>query len=149
MTDVDLSKLLTDLENTARKLNEASNRVNSIILACENKIRAANLGIEIWLEDPLDLSDNQDEDPTNSCRSAKLGFTKVQNNWCLATKIEPGLPAALSTPIGTIVAPIALLQAPRKVRMGAVQLLPFLVEALKMRAKAKLDAIERAAKLVG
>ena len=144
MTDVELSKLLTDLEKTAKALNEASGRVNTILLSCENKIQSLNLGIEVWLDDvAIDLSDKSDfEDPStpNQIAAASLGFAKVQNIWCLATKISPDR-SRLNNPI-------PLLQAPRKVRMGAVELLPRLVRELSVRAEIKLRAIETAEKLV-
>jgi hypothetical protein len=144
MTDVELSKLLTDLEKTAKALNEASARVNTILLSCENKIQSLNLGIEVWLDDiAIDLSDKSDfEDPSTSSQiaAASLGFAKVQNIWCLATKISPDKSKVNS--------PIPLLQAPRKVRMGAVELLPRLVRALSQRATMRLAAIQTAEKLV-
>jgi hypothetical protein len=139
MTDVELPKLLTDLEKTARALNEASGRVNTILAACENKIRSLNLGIEVWLEGTIDLSDDSEAE-TMIVTSARLGFAKVDNMWCLATKIMPFA--------DTTNRPLALLQAPRKVRMGALRQLPRLVGVLSERAQSKLAAIERAEKLV-
>jgi hypothetical protein len=147
MTDVELSKLLTDLEKTAKKLNDASGRVNNIILSCENKIRNSNLGIEVWLEDDIDLSDETEfEDPAAPrCKSATLGFAKVENLWCLATRLQ----ATAVTVFGQNPKLVPLLQAPRKVRMGAIELLPKLVLEISKRAAAKLAAIEKAEKLVG
>jgi hypothetical protein len=139
MTDVELSKLLTDLEKTAKALNDASGRVNSILLSCENKIRTSNLGIEVWLENPVDLSDDSEIEP-QIVTSAKLGFAKVDNIWCLVTRITPF--------VNTTNKPVPLLQAPRKVRMGALELLPNLVRALSERAAKRLAAIETAEKLV-
>lgn len=142
MTDEELSKLLSDLEQTAKKLNDASGRVNNIILSCENKIRSSNLGIETWLKDRLDLSDETEfEGPdTPKCRTAFLGFAKLENNWCLAARYETDVTDFRTVP---------LLQAPRKVRTGAVELLPDLVRDLSERAAARLAAIEKAEKLVG
>jgi hypothetical protein len=141
MTDVELSKLLSDLEQTAKKLNDASSRINNIILSCENKIRSSNLGIEAWLKERVDLSDETEfESPdTPKCKTAFLGFAKVENNWCLAARFETDV---------TAFAVVPLLQAPRKVRTGAVELLPDLVLELSQRAAARLAAIEKAEKLV-
>lgn len=140
MTDVELSKLLIDLEDTGRKLNEASTHVNSIILTCEQKIRSANLGIEIWLKEPVDLSDNVELEEQAPVGEARLGFARIQNNWCLAVKLYAS---------NRFQNAIALLQAPRKVRMGAVLLLPTLVQSLNSQARSRLAAIEAASKLVG
>ena len=71
----------------------------------------------------------------DSCRAARLGFAKVQGNWCLAAKLKPNLAKVLAAPDAQAFNdPIGLLQAPRKVRMGALQLLPTLVEALGKQA---------------
>ena len=144
MTDVELSKLLSDLELTAKKLNDASGRVNSILLSCEQKIRTSNLGIEIWLPNAVDLSDDSEfEFEPSPCVSAQLGFAKIENVWCLAARISSNPGSA-----GNVNKPIPLLQAPRKVRMGALELLPNLVRALSERAAIRLAAIETAEKLV-
>ena len=55
MSDEELSRLLSELQQSAQQLNEASDSINSVISSIEQKIIASNVGIECWLAStPID-----------------------------------------------------------------------------------------------
>jgi len=48
MTDVEFSRLLSDLATTAKTLNEKSDSVTSIIRRFQESLCAMNVGLEVW-----------------------------------------------------------------------------------------------------
>ena len=51
MTEVEFSRQLSELSNTAATLNRESDSVNEIIERFEETLRKTNLGLEVWLEE--------------------------------------------------------------------------------------------------
>ena len=49
MTQVEFSRLLSELTETAKSLNAASDSINTLIKRFEDTLRSINLGLEVWL----------------------------------------------------------------------------------------------------
>jgi hypothetical protein len=161
MTDVELTRLLTDLETTAEALNRESDTVNTLIEQFEAKLRALNVGLDVWT--PVDDGAQWDQ-PVENARGdevverqweqTELGFIKTMNThgervWGLAVRsvlyrrddqgdweiINPGRRDRL-------------LDASRVQRIAALKAFPRLVVELHNQAKAALQTIRAAQKLV-
>lgn len=67
MTDVEISRLLSDLKDTAKKLNAESDCVAAILASVESELVAMNVGLETWLKGapPLEV-DTEREDVENA-----------------------------------------------------------------------------------
>lgn len=160
MTDIELSRLLSDLEASASKLNAESDSLNAVLESVEAKLVAVNVGLETWLEagDPLDSRDeteyyddnNGDGQRTVIVYRTELGFAKVNGSWRLATRVERGEPGkwAGDTDWFHESGPAALLDASRELRIRALPMLPALLKAVTARSESARGAIQEAEKLV-
>src|SRR5258708_29820433 len=90
MKDVEFSRLLSDLDETAKKLNQASGSVNDIIKRFQEMLRSMNLGLSVW---PVTLNSTtwmEEDSDVEECERGsmrhELGFTKHNNDWILATR---------------------------------------------------------------
>src|SRR5438552_631515 len=92
MARFELSTRLSSLEDTASKLNEASNSVTEILNAVEKRLADMNIGLEVWLDDkPLKKTDarfidNDDDSAVVHWTEKRLGYARVDKKWCLAVK---------------------------------------------------------------
>jgi len=147
---------ISELSDLSRRLNNQSEKLNSIISAFDQELGALNLGVEVWLEDePMETSKilhrrgEQDEDVTYQ-EGKVLGYCRIGSQWALALKtcwhdfvedgsgIEPTTVADSETP---------LLKASRETRIKALELLPKLLDKMKTRADEMLGAIDQAQKI--
>ena len=82
---------ISDLSDLASKLNQQSDRLNSIISTTNAKLEKLNIGIEVWLEQtPIDDEDFQDDSKDQTIDRHRevtlLGYAKVDGRWQLAVK---------------------------------------------------------------
>jgi hypothetical protein len=151
MAEADLTNLLPGLTNAAERLNRASDTANAIISSVEARLVSANIGIEVWLSDALNSTDTVEPNPGEmSWISQFLGFAKVNGSWCLAVKSTrfvsgffEGNTACPYQQEFLAAAPTPLSQAPRAVRIAALEYLPKLVERLIAEATRYAESIER------
>jgi hypothetical protein len=164
MTEVELSTLLSDLKESGKQLNQASDSINSTISSIEQQIVEANVGLECWLPDrPLETSEsksvlwNAHGDFGQTWTQTILGFAKVGQTWRIAIRDitfvaevvaesdegdETGEPQASYGP------PSALWQASRQLRIRALEEMPALIKNLGDAAKKAIKSIEDAKLLV-
>ena len=158
MTEVEFSRLLSDLSDAAQKLNRESDSLNETITACEAMLLELNPGLEVWLDhDPLESVawiESGGEGLERGTEATELGLTELYGKWGLVLRevryetrdahtnstTHPRLYEVLGTK--------RLLDASRKERIEALKRLPQLVAAMKDGADAALKAIEAAKKLV-
>ena len=88
MSDAELSQVLSELKESARQLNEASDEINEIIASIERQIIDAKVGLEVWLtlEEGQSYEDDDTKPPTTRRFDIQLGFAKIQEGWALAIK---------------------------------------------------------------
>ena len=159
MSDQELSRLLSELQQDAQKLNEASDSINLIVTSIEQKIVESNVGLECWLDsDPIYRSKwtywNDDNNVDHSARTETiLGFAKLvqPEGWRLAVRereVETyGRPDQEETK-SEYKTPTPLWRASRELRIRALEKMPDIVELLRDEAKRSLEAIARAKKLI-
>ena len=143
MTEVELPSLLSDLQESAQKLNNESAAMNSIISSIESRLVQMNLGVECWLENSLlGVDDNG-----SSTETASLGFAKVNGQWGLFIKVYKQGTAGLLETLNLIQG-VPLSRASRELRIAALAKMPTLVKQLSDEVKRKLKTIEDAKLLV-
>src|SRR5207249_3514221 len=82
----------SSLEDTASKLNDASDSVTTVLNAIEKRLASMNIGLEVWLDDkPLKKTDprfidGDDDSATVHWTEKRLGYARVDKKWCLAVK---------------------------------------------------------------
>lgn len=157
--DEKLSRSLSELKDAARRLNEASNTINSTITSIEQKIVEANVGLECWLTaeplqttEPKQIAMGPNDDPAHSMTDTILGFTKVAGEgWRLAVRereyiaLDDDPEEQRATPIQSD--PSALWRASRELRIKALEKMPALIGQLRDRVNGALEAIAIAKKL--
>jgi hypothetical protein len=123
MTDVEFSRLLSQLQTTAKTLNEESDTINTTLARYEESIRKTNVGLECCVS-LVDGYDDGDHLWWTRVSSAELG-------WGLA--IHRSLP---------------IQEASREDRIAALDALPRLVAKLTVSAQSYIDSIRKAKDLV-
>jgi len=152
---------LQDLEPLAKRLNAATESLNTALQSIQDRLNALGIGVEVWLKDtPIEESDwreilDRDQEPTNGREftAEELGYGRLGDGWALLVRTRryvegPGLNGILTTEAyddGDEVKP--LLRASRKARLAAVPLIPKLVDLVKTKAEAALKAVEAAQKI--
>ena len=157
---MDLSQLLSDFQQNARQLNEASDSINTIITDIEQKMVSANAGLQYWLEeDTLNVTEPKVHKVLDKSGDVKLfaqwsethlGFVKLTNEgWHLAfrertasaSEDEDGKAGA---PTYETVKVDALWKAPRDIRIKALELMPRLVYHLNEAVAIAVRTIQQA-----
>ena len=159
MTEVELSRLLSELSTTAATLNRESDSINAIIEGLEERLRALNVGLEVWVDDDPLESEATEGEGRNGERyetgtiDGELGFTKLGGVWRLAVRTatykydDPDHAPGYQNPrFKSATGAIELSECPRKLRIEALERFPKLVAAMKMAAEAAVKAIEAAKK---
>lgn len=116
MTEVEFSRMLSELSESASALNKESDSINGIIERFQEKLVALNVGIEVSVKLEKDLG--------------TLSWWKMGDTW------------QVTMLWGTVHIP--LLEQPREVRIAALKKFPDLVQQLKWKADEALSAIKQA-----
>jgi hypothetical protein len=160
MTEVEFSRLLSELTATAKILNDKSDSINEVIKAFSQTLREINLGLTVWLTDnPITsktiVEEIRDEDVETGAIDTELGFMKWYQNgaWGLATRQATYAYETDTWGNRTSVFKredefTDLLEGSRKIRIEAIKRFPELVALMTAEAKAAVQAIETAKKLV-
>lgn len=156
MTEVEFSRLLSDLSETAKKLNKESDSLNGTITGCEAMLAKLNIGLEVWLTSHaldsaawVEENEQTEEEVDRGTADHELGWAEVHDGWHLVVR---GVRYQRNV-YGNLVFyqedhRRALLDCSRRDRIEGLRQLPKLVEALNAEADAALKAIEGAKKLV-
>ncbi len=153
---VEIAKQIEQFHGAALRLNQVSDSMNDILSKAEEQIAVAKPGLEFWLDDEkfasgllreaagsvgeYDLPNNA----TDPERVYYLGFAKIDGQWRLAlrTNIEWKRPDQEWGILQIAITPIA--QAPRNLRIEAVEALPRFLEDFRKRIEAAVSTIEKA-----
>lgn len=137
-----LQSAFSELEESAQRLNAASDRTNKLLSAAQQRLIATNVGLELWLHDePIEEDERAGgagQWATTHGRRTVLGFAKVEGSWMLAVREQafergfyegdnssPYLDLSFSSEASP------LLKAPRQQRIAALVRLPRLIQELK------------------
>jgi hypothetical protein len=169
MTDVEFSRLLSDLGDTAKKLNKASDSINDIIKRFQDTLRSMNVGLEVWQGTiASELWNETDEDEGTEYPmgfiDTELGFARLEGEWALATRaakyewqrvpngdydqdgVEGTSPLIERNraSLYSVANVTPLLECSRAVRIDALKHFPAIARALHGAAQKAIDAIETA-----
>jgi len=159
MTEVEVTRLLSELAETAETLNRESDSINDVIERFEDKVRALNVGIEVWVQDP-DLASSLDEEQIGEDAGGnplmekiwyrtQLGFGRAFDTWGLVVRRvcytwDAGRWVLTRETHG----PSPLRDVSRQLRIAALAAFPALLKNLQREAAAAVEAIQNAKKLV-
>ena len=150
--EVNINHLFESLSKTAPQVNEASDSINTILAAFVERLDDLNLGIEVWLNDPLEQSASEGE-PDNYTRiMVLLGYSKARDRggWGLSIK-EVEIKGYLNSYSGDVCEEIfnskqsrCLMKASRNLRLASLDKLPGLLKSIDEKAKETVESIEKA-----
>jgi hypothetical protein len=142
---------LSKVEALASRLNEKTDSLNQTIETIEQRLDAANVGVEVWSKY---FDQKQYED--GSFRAWELGYGKGPKGWGIVVKRIRGSEGIDHFGNPDIDwrdeddrPPTALLDAPREVRMNAAGLLEDLLDEIAKQIKSYTEDIEKAAAVAG
>src|SRR5438552_4373451 len=152
MTEVEFAHQLSDLVNTAQRLNAESDSVNDLIRRFEQTLCRINVGLDVWpvaLQSERWVEEEDDWSKPRGTRDTELGFAKVDDAWRFATrKVRYDTSSGSATPhiprLHAVDEVRSLLDAPRETRIAALAHFPDIVTALKQEADSALEKIEAA-----
>jgi hypothetical protein len=127
--EVDAAAPFRRLAASAEKLNNVSDQLTTQIEKIDAALKRFNLGVPAWVT----IEDYSDEE--GNCTKEELGYARIGNRWgiVLRTQFEalgnPGLPDETFS---------AFADAPRQLRMRAVQHIPALIDQLSVEAEATI-----------
>ena len=148
MTQVEFSRLLSELTETAKLLNTESDSINGLIKRFEDTLRSINLGLEVWLtiETSESLHSERWSEPEHDGQRAaegtfehELGFAKTGAQWHLVVRearyerVKDGDPNARLFFDATMRVQ-HLLECSREIRINALRLFPRLAQEMRQEA---------------
>ena len=145
---------LRSLSEASAELATKTEELNGVLLRVEKQLAEARVGVSIWLDDGRRLVD---ETPRQAGRSTgwAVGYAKVGGDWHLAAKrvsvretSKTGNPQDDYIEFEDAGEPVALVKAPRSVRVEAAALLEKVVTELTAKVRRFVGNIEDAKKLV-
>jgi hypothetical protein len=121
-----VSALLKQLSSASQLLNEASNKLTEQIKEIENSLASHNLGVVAWVE-LRRVREHIDDQTPDVDRIESLGYSKKNSKWGLyiSSEIEEFEHCEIWL----------LRDAPRELRILAVDAFPRLLEQMVKRAK--------------
>jgi hypothetical protein len=160
MTEVEFSRLLSELTQTAAALNKASDGINTIIERCEQKLKELNVGLECWVTindlvfeyDEATGQEDEDGNPLQERRRSEwqLGYGRDddEDEWLLMVRQVEYRPDGDRPSEWKYAQELArtrhLLKTPRRLRICALKVFPNLLKAINQEALGALKAIENA-----
>lgn len=152
---------LIDLERLAKRLNAATDELNASLQEIQDRLNSMGLGVDVWLEESLDLSSTREmatpgdrRDPSPEFTLDFLGYGRFGDGWALLVQRRH---AVRLGPVDGCVVDLVnyveideatpLMRASKKIRLAAVAQLPQLIQLMKLEAQRQITAIENAKKL--
>jgi hypothetical protein len=150
---------LDDLTPLSKRLNAATDELNKVLETIQTKLNALAIGVEVWLgSSPRHVLDSRIVDAKGNrrtIREAQLGYARQGEGWALVVRYASydmtreanreeweyvdGNPYAIEVK--------PLLRAAREHRVRAVDVLPYLIDALKAEAEKVIGSVEKAKKV--
>jgi hypothetical protein len=156
--EVPQSRFFPNLVPVAEALNAKSDEINTIIAAANDELLGLGIGLTVWLtseDDALRVRslpriegevDTANEAASGTIEQIELGYARVNNGWALAIRTavwsenyNDNYDLLSETP------PLALIHAPRELRIAALPRFPALGIALKQAAVEATADIDKAA----
>jgi len=146
---------INELSDLSRKLNEKSDKTNSVITKINKKLSALNLGLEVWLEWDLE-NDNYHKVYQGQIgllprqkSVTYVGYCNVETGWQLATKTGQLIEDydKDSEEVFTELTEVnfkPLLKEARETRVKALPLVPRLLDRVKQQAESLIKSIDEA-----
>lgn len=148
---------IADIISLASTLNQETDELNAVIERLERQLGEANIGVAVWLVSVLNRDEIAGEPvefhgtfrDTKDVTGWNLGYCKIDKTWHIAVRECRGTGWADDESFTWTVTsyPIALVNAPRIVRVEAAAHLDPLLAALKKRMEAFVGSIQRAKKI--
>lgn len=138
-----MNERLNQLGQAARRLNEGSDQLNTLIASIDKALARLMIGMDYVHPRPLQESMALSRDGKRVIELSFLGYLRVQGEYHLVIKVvkilESKVALASETP-GTV---MPLLQAPRVLRHAAVDLFPELIQVLSSQVGDLVAQMER------
>jgi hypothetical protein len=146
MTSVDpkIAKALTHFENlstVASTLNAASDELTKVVAALDEALKKLNIGLTVWLS----FRFRGDPDSPGEYDTDQIGYAKVQSTWGLALRRIWGNE---SFDAHQEDGPWHFSDAPRELRIAAVDQIPEFIEALSKEASDTTKRVQEKTKQV-
>ncbi len=154
MTEVEFSRLLAELSETAKVLNRESDSTNDLIAGLEKTLHGINLGLEVWLDDALESEAVEEEGRDGEYYETgtvheELGFTRLGRAWRLVVRSATyKYDAYQRLQFKNATDLRELTDCSRDLRIEALKRFPELVAQMTAKAAAAVKAIEDAKKFV-
>lgn len=124
----------TQLSSFADSLNKASDEFSKVVGGLNKALQRLNVGLEVWVTYTKWNGDD------GSYGSEQIGYTKLAGNWGIAIRAFEGFQISQGD---DLLGEWAFNDAPREMRLKAVEKLPELVDALGKEAKLMTEKIHK------
>jgi hypothetical protein len=131
------------LGQAARRLNDGSEQLNRLIARIDELLGRLMIGIDYFHPRPLAENVSFDREGKRVIELAYLGYCRVQKSYQLAVKTVKVLESKLAMATESPGEFVPLLQAPRRLRYCAVDIMPELVTGLSQQVGEVAGAMER------
>ena len=118
-----ISAAFNTLIASAKSINDASGELAKPVASLEKSLKRLNLGVACW----TNISDDTTEWPYFRNQQVGYAYSKDRGSWCLAIRMSEGRE---DTPEPDYEKTWPFSEAPRHLRIRAVDKLPELIEAL-------------------
>lgn len=138
-----ITQELVRLGQAARRLNDGSDQLNRVIAKIDSLLGRLMIGMDYTHPHPISEWATVDTDGKRTIEVAFVAYLKIRGSYHLAVKTVKVMESkrALATESPGSVQP--LLEAPRKLRYGAVDVLPDLVGGLAQQVDDIVNQMER------
>jgi hypothetical protein len=131
------------LGNAARRLNDGSEQLNRLIARIDELLGRLMIGIDFFHPRPLSEHVSYDREGKRVIELSYLGYCRVQKSYQLAVKTVKVMESKLAMATESPGEFVPLLQAPRRLRYCAVDVMPELVTGLSHQVEEVAGAMER------
>lgn len=138
-----ITEELYRLGNSARRLNDGSDELNKMIAAIDDLLGRLMIGLDYVHPRPLTEHTTYDQTGKRSIEVSYVGYLKVKQGYHLAIKTVKVLESKSAYATASPGEVVPLLQAPRRLRYSAVDLLPEVVAGIAEQVEEMLGAMER------
>jgi hypothetical protein len=151
--DITVAHVFPALKAQAARLNRISDEASKKLVTMEQLLVELNIGVEFWYSEPIlkdDAVGTLSKDATSEQLVQILGFTRLNEKWCLAVKpirlVDGFFENDISAPFrnkysGGDVVP--LLQQSRDFRLAAIRVMPDFIHEFSTYIAKAADLIEK------
>jgi len=138
-----ITENMNSLASAARRLNDGSDHLNRLISDIDRLLGRLMIGMDYVHPRPVAEVVTFDKEGHRVIEISYVAYLKVARGWHLALKTVKILEAKKQLASETPGAVMSLLEAPRRLRYAAVELLPDLVSGLATQVDEVLDKMDR------